>query len=112
MKICNQCGIEKDLSEYYCARGKPVARCKECVYNYIKNQRIQNRIPRENDPVGEGEEGKKWCKKCLKWIDCNNFSVCARNTKSKYFSYCKDCMSKIVRECQKNRIRNLTAEKC
>lgn len=106
-KICRQCGIEKNLSDYYCVKGKPVARCKECVYSYIKEKRTQNRIPREDDPVGLGEEGKKWCRRCLKWVDCENFYSCVKNTKLKYFTYCRPCMSKIVGECQRKRINNL-----
>ena len=30
MRTCKLCGIEKELDQFYTAKGKPIARCKPC----------------------------------------------------------------------------------
>lgn len=38
-KVCSKCGVEKELSEFYLAYGKPVARCKKCFNEDNKNSK-------------------------------------------------------------------------
>lgn len=41
-KVCNKCGRELPISEYYLLNGKPRHLCKEC---YLKVQRERKNLP-------------------------------------------------------------------
>ena len=43
-KICTKCKIEKDITEYYTNKSKPISRCKECTKdkaNYYRKSNIE-----------------------------------------------------------------------
>ena len=43
MKTCSQCQKEKDLNEFYIAKGKHIAACKQCSYQRRNKEKDKNR---------------------------------------------------------------------
>jgi hypothetical protein len=55
MKKCRKCKIEKPLSFFYKIDKYYQSNCKKCLYDYVKEKGIKNRVPTEEKTIQNGE---------------------------------------------------------
>lgn len=100
-KVCISCNLTKSLDEYQTRkRGNKteyLGRCRECERNRINEWRQSKSTEKKKDKLEklgiteEIKENQKYCTKCLKVKNLNEFGTYKKDTKEYYFSGCKEC---------------------
>lgn len=104
-KICNKCGVEKSLSEYYLRKNRnnmPTSNCKECIGLEAARKRFESASPEKQDEMRERQERKNHLASGLRLCNsCNEIKpvkeYMTKNNTLKYTN-CISCRPDVSRE--------------
>ena len=96
-KICKQCEVDKEITEYYTQNSKPVSRCKVCIKEKVKEYRDDNKEVVKKQKQNYYQNNKEHCNNKGKIYRENNkeqlkeyFRKYRENNSEDIKDYCKE----------------------